>query len=249
MTHSAGAVDLAALADSIDRRLSEQGDQTRAAAERRYLKSSLVHYGVRVPDTRRTVRAALAEHTPLDRAEAIELVLLLWDGVFERRRAALEVLVGHAGQLEPEDLPLVADLARQARTWALVDELAISVAGTVLASRPDDPQVRATLRRWSQDEDFWVRRCALLAPLRVLRSLPREPAPLTPTQAAVLSEWDRCSEAMVDEKEFFIRKAIGWVLREVSKGRPDYVREWLERFGDRASGVTRREAVKYLPAS
>ncbi len=53
---------------------------------------------------------------------------------------------------------------------------------------------------------------------------------------------------MLDEKEFFIRKAIGWVLREVGKKRPDEVVAWLAPRTDRASGVTMREAVRYLPA-
>jgi 3-methyladenine DNA glycosylase AlkD len=51
---------------------------------------------------------------------------------------------------------------------------------------------------------------------------------------------------MLGEQEFFIRKAIGWVLRETAKSRPDEVYEWLAPRIDRASGVTVREAVKYL---
>ena len=52
---------------------------------------------------------------------------------------------------------------------------------------------------------------------------------------------------MLEEREFFIRKAIGWVLREAGKRRPDEVVAWLAPRTDRASGVTMREAVKYLP--
>jgi 3-methyladenine DNA glycosylase AlkD len=54
---------------------------------------------------------------------------------------------------------------------------------------------------------------------------------------------------MLDEKEFFIRKAIGWVLREVGKRRPGEVTNWLAPRTHRASGVTMREATKYLPAA
>jgi 3-methyladenine DNA glycosylase AlkD len=53
---------------------------------------------------------------------------------------------------------------------------------------------------------------------------------------------------MLHEREFFIRKAIGWVLREVSKKRPSLVQEFLREHGERASGLTMREATKYLPA-
>jgi 3-methyladenine DNA glycosylase AlkD len=54
---------------------------------------------------------------------------------------------------------------------------------------------------------------------------------------------------MLDEREFFIRKAIGWVLREVGKKRPAEVAAWLAPRTGRASGVTMREAVRYLPAA
>ena len=54
------------------------------------------------------------------------------------------------------------------------------------------------------------------------------------------------ADRMLEEKEFFIRKAIGWVLREAGKKRPDEVAAWLAPRTDRASGVTMREAVKYL---
>jgi len=53
---------------------------------------------------------------------------------------------------------------------------------------------------------------------------------------------------MLAEREFFIRKAIGWVLRETGKRQPDLVATWLAPRAARASGVTMREAVKWLPA-
>ncbi len=51
---------------------------------------------------------------------------------------------------------------------------------------------------------------------------------------------------MLEEREFFIRKAIGWILRDTGRRRPDLVYEWLLPRAPRASGVTIREAVKYL---
>lgn len=53
---------------------------------------------------------------------------------------------------------------------------------------------------------------------------------------------------MLEEKEFFIRKAIGWVLRDTAKKRPELVFDWLLPRAHRASGVTIREAVKHLSA-
>jgi 3-methyladenine DNA glycosylase AlkD len=66
---------------------------------------------------------------------------------------------------------------------------------------------------------------------------------------APLEPFLRRADAMLDEKEFFIRKAIGWVLREIGKERPAEVAAWLAPRTARASGVTMREAVRWLPAS
>jgi 3-methyladenine DNA glycosylase AlkD len=90
--------------------------------------------------------------------------------------------------------------------------------------------------RWATDADFWVRRASLLAELQPIRG------------GAPLDRFLRRAEPMLTEREFFIRKAIGWVLREAAKKRPAEVAAWLAPRTDRASGVTMREAVRYLPA-
>jgi 3-methyladenine DNA glycosylase AlkD len=97
-------------------------------------------------------------------------------------------------------------------------------------------RLRRTLDRWARDGDFWVRRSSLLAELKPLK----HGAPFEP--------FARRADGMVDETEFFIRKAIGWVLRETSKTRPDEVYRWIATRTHRASGVTMREVVKYLDA-
>jgi 3-methyladenine DNA glycosylase AlkD len=95
--------------------------------------------------------------------------------------------------------------------------------------------VEPVLDRWATDPDFWVRRASLLAELRSLKA------------GADMRPFLRRADRMLDEKEFFIRKAIGWVLREVGKKRPDEVVAWLAPRTGRTSGVTIREAVRYLP--
>src|SRR5207245_10403294 len=82
-----------------------------------------------------------------------------------------------------------------------------------------------------------LRRSAMLALLRPLR---RGDVDFT--------RFARDAEAMRPEREFFIRKAIGWVLRETGKKRPEVVYQWLLSRCGVASGVTVREAVKYLSA-
>lgn len=230
---SAGASSVAALSDLLRRRLADQGAPERAAGERRYLHSTLTHVGVGVPALRRTTRELLREH-PLDVPARLALVDELWrSDVYELRRAAVEVLVRSAGELDHRHLVVVEHMLRGAQTWALADPLATDVAGVIATS---DPRVRATFDRWIIDDALWVRRAALLAWLPVLRADP-----------AQFHGFARHADRVLDEREFFVRKAIGWVLREVGKRAPGAVVEWLEPRTARASGVTMREAVRYLP--
>lgn len=96
------------------------------------------------------------------------------------------------------------------------------------------PEAASQLDGWAEDQDFWIRRSALLAAMEPLKL------------GATFTQFARHADAMLDETEFFIRKAIGWVLRETGKRRPDEVYEWLLPRAHRASAVTWREAIKYL---
>ena len=218
------------MAAGIEDELRAVGTPARAEGEKRYLKSDLDFLGVTV----RQIRTAVRQVAPsLDRAGLLAVVDELWTGpLFDRRLAAALLLDARDDLLEPADLALLERLIRASHTWALVDVLAGDVAGALLVRHPD---VADGLDRWSADEDFWLRRSSLLALRRPLkRGLP-------------LDRFLRYADAMLDEKEFFVRKAIGWVLREEGKRRPDEVVAWLTPRTHRASGVTMREAVKYLP--
>lgn len=208
----------------------------RAEKERAYLKSELTHYGTSVPATRAVVKGVLADHAALDHDGLVATATALWaEPVHERRMAAVELLDARSELLTAADLGLIERLLREARTWAIVDGLAASVVGAVVER---DPAGAAVLDRWATDDDMWIRRSALLALLVPLRR--------------GRGDWPRFAryaDAMLDEREFFIRKAIGWVLRDTGRTRPDLVHEWLLPRAARASGVTIREAVKPLSAA
>ncbi len=230
-----GPAGAEAWADEIERRLAAAGDRERAEGEKRYLKSDLEHLGVRVPEIRRVARAVAGEAGIAGGTDVVALAAALWDRpVHERRAAAVEVLVHHRHLLDATHLGFVERLLREARTWALVDPLATNVAGSLFDAHP--AAVGPILDRWSQDDDLWLRRSALLALLGGLR-----------TGRGDFERFGRYADAMLDEKEFFIRKAIGWVLREAGKADPDRVDAWIAPRTDRASGVTMREAIKPLP--
>lgn len=216
----------------------------RADAERAYLKSDLTHLGVAVPVVRSIVRAELRRlPEPLDHDSAVALASGLWsEPVHERRLAAMEVLVTRRAVLSAGDLPLLERLLREAHTWALVDPLAITVVGDLVLHVPDEPRLVSTLDRWAVDDDFWMRRSALLSQLQLLR---RERT--AAEGAADFARFAGWADALLDDREFFVRKAIGWVLREIATRDPALVVAYVAPRTDRMSGVTWREAVRRLP--
>ena len=223
----------AAIATAIDVELRRHRNPARAPAEKAYLKSDLEFLGVGLPAMRQTVRTVKQDHRELDRRGLVALVGILWKmPVFERRMMAVLLLEAFEPLLRPADMALLERLIRQSKTWAFVDELAIAITGRLVER---SPELLRVIDRWSEDDDFWLRRSAMLTLLRPLRRGDGD-----------FRRFARYADRMLEEREFFIRKSIGWVLRETGKQQPDTVYAWLLPRAARASGVTVREAVKYL---
>jgi 3-methyladenine DNA glycosylase AlkD len=228
-------MDVHRLVGEIDGDLRRQGSPDRAVQEKAYLKSRLEHYGASVPAVRAVAKGIAARRPALTREELIALVETLWAGsIYERRRVAVELLEMCGDRLQAADIELVERLLRQAQTWALVDELAAVVVGGLVEHHAE---LGSVLDRWAVDDDFWIRRSVLLALLVPLRRGDGD-----------FQRFSRYADGMLDEEEFFIRKAIGLVLRDTARKRPDLVYRWLLPRAARASGVTVREAVKPLSA-
>ncbi|MFE2867696.1 DNA alkylation repair protein [Embleya sp. NPDC059259] len=216
--------------------LAALGTPERAEAEKAYLKSDLTFLGVTVPVLRKAVTSAARARPEPSHPELLALIAALWSRpVHESRFAAIELMRIHVRVLTRADLPLVARLIRDAAGWVYVDVLAEKVAGVLMGRTPAD---FGTADAWAGDEDFWLRRAALLSLLPGIRA-----------GGPDLVRFDRYADAMLDEREFFIRKAIGWLLREIARRDPAYVIAWTTAHRARMSGVTFREAIRRLPAA
>jgi 3-methyladenine DNA glycosylase AlkD len=219
----------------FQKRFIAVGDPKRAKAGQAYLKSDLRFYGARVPEIRRSSADFAKAHPDLTRAELRAIVAALYATDWHEYRSGAIALLGRDAALRGDsDLPWLVGLVRSSDTWAHVDWLAADIIGGVVERHPASLQ---RLPLWGEDESFWVRRTALLAQLRVLSR-----------GAGDFDLFARLATGMLDEREFFIRKAIGWVLREVSKKRPELVYGFLRDHRGAVSGLSLREGAKYLPA-
>lgn len=215
--------------------LAAAGDHERAAGQQRYMKSAMPYRGVRMPEVARMCRAVFAEHVLSDRAGWESAARKLWDDAeFREERYAAIALTGHrayASYQDPGCLPLYEHMIVTGAWWDYVDEVAIRRVGPIL--RTDPAVVSPLLRDWATDDDMWRRRTSIIAQMRST----------TETDLELLTD---CLAPNLGHREFFIRKAIGWALREYAKTDPDWVRRYLADHEDQMSRLSRREAAKHL---
>jgi 3-methyladenine DNA glycosylase AlkD len=215
--------------------LEAAGDPERAAQQQAYMKSEMPFHGVSSPELKRVLRPHLAAYAPADRATWERDVREVWDGADHREeRYAAIALARHRVARpwqDPDTLPLHHHLVVTGAWWDLVDVVAAHLVGGVL--RGHRGATTPVVRGWARDDDLWPRRTAVLAQLRHRED----------TDTALLAE---VVEANLDDPSFWLRKAIGWALREHARTDPDWVRERVATWGDRLSGLSRREALKHL---
>ena len=228
------SLDVAGEVAAIDAVLAERGTATRAKGAKAYLKSDLGFHGVDAKGIRATAREVFGRHSHIDHDDVVALVRALWEVPnFEMRAVAVGLFERRPDLLGADDLGLIEELLRRSKTWALVDWLCTKVAGPIVSTHPETKRV---LKRWAADDDFWIRRSSMLSLLIDLRA-----------GAGDFDLFARFASSMIEEKEFFIRKAIGWVLREVAKKRPQLTYDFLSEHVERVAGLTLREGAKYLP--
>jgi 3-methyladenine DNA glycosylase AlkD len=215
--------------------LEERADPVRAAGQQRYMKSSMPYYGLTSPELKQALAPVLAEVTMGSREEWLATIDLTWCSATHREEwyAAL-ALARHRpyrAWLGDEAMSLWARLVREGAWWDVVDDIATHlVRDTLLAA----PEVADGLRKWAESDSMWVRRAAILSQVGARGRLDED------LLADVIAP-------NVANREFFIRKAIGWALRDHAKVAPGWVRRFADRHPD-LSQLSRRDAFKHLGA-
>ncbi len=221
------------LGDCIRAQLARHGDPERGKGAQAYMKSEMPYRGVDAKGQREILRECWKQH-PVRSADELRAVAHdLWDNVAfrEERYAAQETLKKYSKFLDMSDVAFLREMILSGAWWDHVDHLAKWLCGDLLARYPKE--MTAVLKRWIEDENLWVRRAAILSQLAFKAK--------TDTRL-LFSFCERCLE----ETSFWIRKAIGWALRDYSKTDPAAVRGFVEKQHGRMAGLTLREASKYI---
>jgi 3-methyladenine DNA glycosylase AlkD len=229
---AAGSADArgAALVSAVRTALHAAADPSRAPGMQAYMKSTQPYLGVRVPDVRRLTRAAARTHPPATATEAGAAAAALWRAAeFREERYAAQALVGlpvARGVLHL--LPLLEEMITTGAWWDFVDEAAHRI-GELL--RADPATMTPVLREWSRSPDRWLRRTAVIAQLGFKEH----------TDVELLTDVVLTNAA---DPDFFLRKAIGWALRDHARTAPEWVADFVRAHP--LSPLSRREATKHL---
>ncbi|HLU61022.1 MAG TPA: DNA alkylation repair protein [Gammaproteobacteria bacterium] len=219
------------LVAALRRALDEHADPAIAAGQAAYMQNIQPFRGVKTPERRALLRACLAAHPVTDYESYRAGVRELWRGKFrEERYLALDL----AARLKPfrrDALPLFEEMLAETDWWDVLDPLATDLLGGALRGQP--AMLAARVRTWRDDDHLWTRRAALLVQLKYRQDTDRELLAETILQLA-------------PEKEFFIRKAIGWALREYAKTEPRWVKAFVAEHENELSALSRREALKHV---
>jgi 3-methyladenine DNA glycosylase AlkD len=216
-------------------RLMAVADPARAPAMQAYMKSAMPFLGVAADPLRQTCKVAFAGLTYASADDWRGDVLALWGGAKfrEERYAAIELSgVRAARPFQRFDaLAMYEAMIVSGAWWDYVDPIATQRLWAVLCADPG-PMKRA-MRQWSHDDNLWKRRSAILCQLKAKHS----------TDVRLLFS---CIEPSLGNKEFFLRKAIGWALRQYARTDPAEVRRYVRGHATVLSNLSRREALKRL---
>jgi 3-methyladenine DNA glycosylase AlkD len=233
------ATEAGELVREVRRALAEVGDPEKAPVMQAYMRSTMPFLGIQARPMRAACKAVFDARPLPAEQQWLEAVRLLWDEASHReeRYAAIE-LTGHRyyrGYQRPGTLTLYRHLVTTGAWWDFVDNVAGNRVGPVLRSHPG--AVTPVMRAWAVDEDLWVRRTAVLCQLGSKAA----------TDVELLGfVLEQNLEDSRHGAEFFIRKAVGWALRQHARVDPGWVVAFVAAHESRLSGLSRREALKHL---
>ena len=204
---------------------------------RAYMKSAMPYLGVQTPRLREACQLAFPVHQLGSFDDWRDTVLALWHGArFREERYAALMLTGERGYREHQTLkalPLYEELIVTGAWWDYVDPIASQRIGPLLRRYPD--RMKRTMRAWSRSKDLWKRRTAILCQLSFKAD----------TDLGLLYD---CIGSNLADREFFIRKAIGWALRQHAWTDAREVQRYVTKNRARLSPLSVREALKNVGA-
>jgi 3-methyladenine DNA glycosylase AlkD len=208
----------------------KNADPLRAASVRSYMKDIADFYGMSAP-IRQTLSREFFKQYGYPQKQYLEAIVhYAWEKPErEWQYVAMDIIEHYAKKGEEVVLPLAAYMITHKSWWDTVDFIASNIVGALLKKRPD--LIPSQIEEWMQSENLWLQRSCLLFQLKYRKETDEE---------LLFGLCERLSK----HKNFFIRKAIGWSLREYSKHNPKAVLEFVQTH--ELSPLSSKEAIRWM---
>jgi 3-methyladenine DNA glycosylase AlkD len=225
-------MDIKGLIGSVETDLAAAADPAKAGPMAAYMKTDMPFYGVQKNGRTPILGRLRREYAPRDIDEYHAAVAGLWELPHrEEKYLALGYASAFDEYVDTESMSLYERIIIEGAWWDFVDEAASRLVGRVLFKEPS--RTEPIIRSWISVDDMWLRRSSIICQLRHKDA----------TDTVLLA--DACT-ANLGDNQFFIRKAIGWALREYAKTDAEWVRRYVTEYRDSLSGLSHREATKHL---
>lgn len=209
---------------------SQYIDQEYAEWSENYMRNQFEFLGIRTPLRRKLTKQFFKDYGVPPKENLSDVIFLLWEHPQrEYQKAALDLLEKVKKTLTPEDMPWLSSLILNKSWWDTVDVLSPHIMGHMFKTYPELLSQYAD--QWIKDGNFWLQRAAILYQLQYKKTTDEE-------------RLFRYILHRADSEEFFVQKAIGWVLREYAKTNPLKVKEFVA--SNQLKPLSKREALKNL---
>jgi 3-methyladenine DNA glycosylase AlkD len=205
-------------------------DDSIAPAMKAYMRSQFEFMGLKSPVRKEASKEFLKSHTHPAKEDLKEVIEELWiQPEREFQYFGMELFYSYRKLYEVKDIQLLEFMITTKSWWDTVDFIATAIVGAYMKMFPR--QIPAVTVGWNRSSNFWLQRTSLLFQLKYKGE----------TDTQLLSSYIK---HLIGSEEFFIRKAIGWVLREYSKTDPNFVKKFVEE--NTLSTLSKKEALKRM---
>ena len=208
----------------------EHGSPKIAREQKAYMREQFGYFGLRAEERRVAQKPFLVKAYLPPKEELPQIIKALWD---ENERDfqyfGQELVFKYSKNWEKEDIALFEVMTIHKSWWDTIDYIATKLMGSYFKQFPD--QRKSLVQKWLDSENIWLQRCALIFQLKYKEEMDTQ----------ILSH---AIKSLLGSQEFFINKAVGWVLREYSKTNPTWVVAFVEKHP--LHSLSKREALRLL---
>jgi len=201
-----------------------------ALEQKAYMRNQFEYYGLKAPERRKVQAPFLVKQYLPEKKELHKIVKMLWEKPQrDYQYFSQELVFKYVKQFEKGDMPLFEYMVTHKSWWDTIDFIAVKLMGAYFKMYPEE--IEMYIEKWLKSNNIWLQRCALLFQLKYKEEFD------TNLLSYIIN-------SLLGSKEFFINKAIGWVLREYSRTNP----KWVLEFADRTelNTLSRREALRLI---